>query len=469
MGGEGERDTFFAGHDPLSNALLSFGMVPVAIGLVLLFFALRLFHRVVYRMHHPALQLFASAFLANAAGNVAVSMVNGNLLGVFPVNVFFWICLGFAATLGRADAALAPPPAVRAAAEPSVVRPSLHPGVLRQCHATLRHEYNARGAAKKVSLALLAVAALLLLCALPYAAGYGDYRKTILRILIERWFDGHDTTWQDGALVPFAVGWLVWRRRQCLAEQPVRAGWMGLPLMLLALFSYFCRLTRPTVITLALPQVQFFVAGAVIWLFGWSWMRRLAFPWLILGMMWPLVFLEDRLGFPLRLISVKGIEWLASVTHLPVIAQGTALLSASKGEAVGSWMQLQVEGPCSGMNTLLCPYVHRRSVQSSHTAHESAPLVGVYAEHSAGDPGQHGAYRRADPGLPRAGQEVAVGHEQNDMTTYHLLAGLLVFVVAFLGLQAVSSWMHRWWPRKPKLLSTDVTGPEPQELKPSMP
>ena len=111
MGGEGERDTFFAGHDPLSNALLSFGMVPVTIGLVLMFFALRSFHRVVYRMNHPALQLFASAFLANAAGNVAVSMVNGNLLGVFPVNVFFWICLGFAATLSRADAALAPLPA----------------------------------------------------------------------------------------------------------------------------------------------------------------------------------------------------------------------------------------------------------------------------------------------------------------------------------------------------------------------
>jgi hypothetical protein len=111
MGGEGERDTFFAGHDPLSNALLSFGMIPVAIGLVLMFIALRSFHRVVYQMNHQALQLFAAAFLANAAGNVAVSMVNGNLLGVFPVNVFFWACLGFAATLSRADAALAPVPA----------------------------------------------------------------------------------------------------------------------------------------------------------------------------------------------------------------------------------------------------------------------------------------------------------------------------------------------------------------------
>ena len=113
MGGEGERDTFFAGHDPLSNALLSFGMIPVAVGLVLMFIALRSFHRVVYQMNHQALQLFAAAFLANAAGNVAVSMVNGNLLGVFPVNVFFWACLGFAATLSRADAALAPVPASR--------------------------------------------------------------------------------------------------------------------------------------------------------------------------------------------------------------------------------------------------------------------------------------------------------------------------------------------------------------------
>jgi exosortase len=321
---------------------------------------------------------------------------------------------------------------------------------------------------KKVSLVLLAVAALLLLCALPYAAGYGDYRKTILRILIERWFDGHDTTWQYGALVPFAVGWLVWRRRQRLAEQPPRVGWMGLPLMMLALFSYFVGY-KANSYYFGFAAVQLFVAGAVIWLFGWSWMRQLAFPWLILGMMWPLVFLEDRLGFPLRLISVKGIEWLASAMHLPIIAQGTALFSVSKGEAVGSWMQLQVEGPCSGMNTLFA-LMFIAALFSHHTQPTnvrrwllftlSIPLAIL------GNMVRIGVLIL---GCRWLGQDVAVGHEQNDMTTYHLLAGLLVFVVAFLGLQAVSSWMHRWWPRKPKPLPADVTGAEPQKLKPSLP
>ena len=317
-------------------------------------------------------------------------------------------------------------------------------------------------------LLLLAVATLLLMCALPYAAGYGDYRKTILRILIERWFDGHDTTWQYGALVPFAVGWLVWRQRQRLAAQPVRVGWLGLPLMLLALFSYFVGY-KANSYYFGFAALQLFVGSAVIWLFGWSWMRLLAFPWLILGMMWPLVFLEDRLGFPLRLISVKGIEWLVSATHLPVVAQGTALLSASKGEAVGSWMQLQVEGPCSGMNTLFA-LMFIAALFSHHTQPTNArrwllftlsiPLAIL---------GNMVRIGVLIIGCRWLGQEVAVGHEQNDMTTYHLLAGLLVFIVAFLGLQAVSSCMHRRWPRKPKPWTTTVSESEPQNLKPSLP
>lgn len=321
---------------------------------------------------------------------------------------------------------------------------------------------------KTASLVLLAVAVLLMLCALPYAAGYGDYRKTILRILIERWFDGHDTTWQYGALVPIAVGWLVWRRRQCLAAQSMRTGWTGWPLMLLALFSYFVGY-KANSYYFGFAAIQLFVAGAVLWLFGGSWMRQLAFPWLILGMMWPLVFLEDRLGFPLRLISVKGIEWLATVTHLPVVAQGTALLSASKGEAVGSWMQLQVEGPCSGMNTLFA-LMFIAALFSHHTQPTnlrrwllfmlSIPLAIL------GNMVRIGVLIL---GCRWLGQEVAVGHEQNEMTTYHLLAGLLVFVVAFLGLQAMSSWMHRRWPRTSTRLPSDVSGPTPQSMNPSLP
>lgn len=93
----------FSAHDPVSNALLSLGVVPLFFVLAFSTWGLLRFHRTVFVMKHPTLQLLASAFLANAVGNIAVSLVNGNLLGTFPVNVFFWISIAFASTLRHAD------------------------------------------------------------------------------------------------------------------------------------------------------------------------------------------------------------------------------------------------------------------------------------------------------------------------------------------------------------------------------
>ena len=103
-------------HDPLSSALVSYGAVPLGIVLVLSAMGIARIHKVIFVMRNPTLQILAASFLANAAGNVAVTIVNGNLLGTFPVNVFFWVSLAFAVTLSVADrtaAANLPPEPVR--------------------------------------------------------------------------------------------------------------------------------------------------------------------------------------------------------------------------------------------------------------------------------------------------------------------------------------------------------------------
>ena len=240
------------------------------------------------------------------------------------------------------------------------------------------------------------------------------------------------------------VGWSgsagrCWQRR--LSVQ----GGLALPVLVVALLSYFVGY-KANNYYFGFAGLQLFLGGAVLWLFGWSWMRQVAFPWLILGMMWPLVFLEDRLGFPLRLISVKGIEFIAAITHAPVVAQGTALFSSSTGQKVGSWMQLQVEGPCSGMNTLFA-LMFIAALFSHHMQPTNARRWLLFAMSiPLAILGNMVRILVLILGCRWLGQDIAVGHEQNDMTSYHLMAGLLVFVTAFAGLQAMSSWMNRCWP-----------------------
>lgn len=130
MGTEEEQKAQgYAAHDPISNALLSMGIVPLALLLVLSVWGLRKFHRVVYDMTDAPLQRLAAGFLANAVGNLVVTLVNGNLLTSFPVNVFFWICIAFAASLRRADEKLAE---MSVDPLPSPVRagPAFRPGML---------------------------------------------------------------------------------------------------------------------------------------------------------------------------------------------------------------------------------------------------------------------------------------------------------------------------------------------------
>lgn len=106
MGDPEERSGAFYNHDPVSEALLNYGVIGLGAGLVIGGMLLWRIHGVVLQMRHPMLRAIAAACLANAAGNVAVSMINGNLLGVYPINVFFWGSVAFTVALRRCDDAV---------------------------------------------------------------------------------------------------------------------------------------------------------------------------------------------------------------------------------------------------------------------------------------------------------------------------------------------------------------------------
>lgn len=291
-----------------------------------------------------------------------------------------------------------------------------------------------------------AAALLLLVVIVPYAGGYEETRKTLIGILMDRWFASESTTWQYGAIVPFVVAWLIWRKREILMNTKISGSAMGLAVIIASMGSYFVGY-KANNYYFGYLAIQLFVLGAVVWQFGWSWMRQLTFPWIVLGTAWPLYFLEDRLGFPLRMLSTQGVMAVVKLLHLPVVAEGTSLFSASSGAAIGSWMTLKVDGPCSGMNTLFAlmfiallfahhqqPTLMRRSLLFML----SIPLAIL---------GNMVRIGMLIGGCRLFGQDFAVGNHENEMSSYHLLAGLAVFVVAFVGLQAASRQMNRWCSR----------------------
>ncbi len=292
-----------------------------------------------------------------------------------------------------------------------------------------------------IGLALGLAAIALLVIAQPYAAGYADFRKTIGRILWDRWFDARSTVWQFGILVVPVVSWLVWKRRAALVRMTPAPSLLGLPILLVASSLYYVGF-KANNYYFGFIGVQLFVLGGIIWLLGWRIFRAVLFPWLMLCFVWPLIFLEERISFPLRQLSTQGIMVFIRLLGAPVASEGTSLISTSPGHEAGSWLLLKVDGPCSGMNTLF-----------------ALLFVGALVSYFA----QPGIWRRAllfaccvplallgnmlrlallILGCAVFGQQFAVGDQQNEMTTYHMLAGLMVFPVLIAGLRLISKVIH---------------------------
>lgn len=292
----------------------------------------------------------------------------------------------------------------------------------------------------RLPLAAAALCLAALLGALPYAAGYGDFRLTIWQELVIRW---KDPTWQHGFLAPFIAGWLVWRMRDEIASWPVRAQGTGLVVMVLALLAYFAGYKAHNFYLGALG-IQGFVLAVALWLWGWRQARRLGFAWLMLGFMWPLVFMEQGVAYQLRVLTVSGVSWVLNHTGVETVRQGTALLSGpTEVRGLGELFSLKVDGPCSGMRSLfallmvsaLFGYFRQGTWARRGVLFACSVPLAVVANMAR--------IFLLLGGTVLFGQDFAVGNEEQEVSTFHFVSGIAVYLVALAGLQGVAALMDR--------------------------
>jgi exosortase len=299
---------------------------------------------------------------------------------------------------------------------------------------------------RHLSTALLLAAAAILVAALPYAAGYGPVKKTILQQLLMYW---KDPTWQHGALALPIAAWLIWRRRAEINATPAAPSHLGLPVTLLALLFYYAGY-RANIFYLGYIGLMILIAGSSLWLIG---MRRTwegVFPWLMLGFAWPLGFLESSLAFEMRFLMIRFTSGVLNFLDVPVIQEGTTLLSGpAHGREAGALFSLNVEGPCSGMRSLFALMMvgalfsyHRQkgfwqrwflflmTFPLAILANMSRILVLLGAS-------------------TLFGQSFAIGDADKEVSTFHFLTGIVVFLVALAGLQGIAWLMDRFGKTQP--------------------
>lgn len=279
----------------------------------------------------------------------------------------------------------------------------------------------------------------------PYAAGYGDHRRTIFEWLIGSW---KDPTWQHGALAPVIAGFLVWRRRRELAALKPEPSVWGLVLMVACLVVYWCGY-RGNFYYLGYFALQLLVAAVVLWLWGWQCLQRVGFAWLVLCFAWPYLFLEDTLAFKLRHLMVTATVGLLDATGVHVVQDGTRIISAAaEGRAQGAWFSLNVDGPCSGLRSLfaltmvgmLFGWFRQRSTWRRALLFALSVPLAILANMVR--------ILLLIGGSVAFGMEFAVGRGEEYTSNFHLIAGVIVFVVALGGLLLAERALNKLFGRE---------------------
>jgi exosortase len=295
---------------------------------------------------------------------------------------------------------------------------------------------------------LVAASFAALLFLLPYAAGYGAYRRTLFNWMWTYW---QDATWQHGALAIPCAAFLVWRQRRSLRNLPAASSTMGLALTVFGMALYWAGY-RGSLFYLGFASIQVLVFGAVLWIWGWECLKSISFAWFILGFAWPYVILEDTVGFQLRCLMVSSTSWLLNHGGIATVQDGTRLLSAAvDGHALGQRFDLNVDAPCSGLRSLfalmmvsaLYGYFRQRNFWRRTLLFMLSVPLAILAN-----------MLRIVMLIISAmvfGQKFAVGTSDTYTSNYHLLTGITVFLVAFGGLLLAEKLLNRWWGKEAPL------------------
>jgi exosortase len=166
----------------------------------------------------------------------------------------------------------------------------------------------------------------------------------VLAPLVHQW--NTDADYSHGILVPFLSAYLIWQRRDKLA-QVVRchSNW-GLAVVLLSLGLLFLGSLGAELFLTRISMIGV-TCGLIVYFAGWALLRALAFPLAFLLFAIPIpVLIYNQIVFPLQFIASRfATSCLEMLNLFPIMREGNVLIMPG--------MRLEVVEACSGIRSLM--------------------------------------------------------------------------------------------------------------------
>lgn len=169
------------------------------------------------------------------------------------------------------------------------------------------------------------------------------YHETFLW-LVER-YDNPDSHYSHGYLIPFICGYLVWLKRNELAELPQSSSRAGLALIIGALLVHVGSVWTHTFFTSGFSMMALAI-GLCLYLYGPAITRELAFPLGFLAFMFPLPLgVISAVSFPLKMMVANMGTAIMEMSGMPIVREGSVIHLTNATLSVGD--------PCSGIRSLI--------------------------------------------------------------------------------------------------------------------
>jgi exosortase len=256
--------------------------------------------------------------------------------------------------------------------------------------------------------------------ALALAASFAVLYWPVAAKLVFDW--SHDENYSHGFLIVPAAAYFAWKRRDRLAAlTPAPSAW-GLALLVGSLGVLMAGVLGAELFLTRISLVGV-IAGGVLFVLGWRYLRVLAFPIGLLLLMIPVpAIIFNQITFPLQLLASRCGETALTAFQIPVLREGNVIILANT--------TLEVVEACSGIRSLVSlvtlAVIYGALAESRMSARVALAVAAVPVAVVAN------GLRVAGTGVAAhfLGPSAAEGF-------FHTFSGWLLFAVAFLMLFSI--------------------------------
>ena len=179
--------------------------------------------------------------------------------------------------------------------------------------------------------------------ALLVAALLALYAPVLVRLVRQWWTD---PDYSHGFLVPLLSAYLIWQRRDKLAEVARKPSNWGLLVVLGSLGLLFLGSLGAELFLTRISMIGT-ICGLIAYFSGWKLLRAMAFPLAFLLFAIPIpVLIYNEIVFPLQFIASRfATSCLEMLNLFPIMREGNVLIMPG--------MRLEVVEACSGIRSLM--------------------------------------------------------------------------------------------------------------------